>query len=79
MDASYNRTIHPEFSEEEALVDCCRSLRVKYGTGGYATTKMFFHDPEYEKFILEIEEITADPTKYMRMQREHNKKKAKKI
>ena len=50
---------------------------MKYGTGGYATAKMFFYDPEYEKFMLGIEEITADPTKYAKMQKEHNKRKQK--
>lgn len=70
----YNRSLHPNYSEDETIADCCRALRVKYGADGYATTKMFFDDPEYEVFIEEIERITADPSIYKKLQLDFNAK-----
>ena len=71
----YNRSLHPDYSEDETIADCCRALRVKYGADGYARTKIFFHDPEYEGFIAEIERITANPSIYKELQMDFNNKK----
>lgn len=71
----YNRALHPDYSEDETIADCCRALRVKYGADGYARTKIFFDDPEYEEFMEEIERITSDPSIYKKLQLEFNAKK----
>lgn len=63
----YTLSLNPDFTKKEAIMSACFHLRKKYGDGGYALSKMFFKDPDYEKFLQDIEEITADPEKYMQM------------
>ena len=60
----YIKSLHPDFTEDEVLADACLHLREKYGKNGYASSKMFFYDSDYEKFMQEIEELTSDPIKY---------------
>lgn len=66
----YAMSLHPEFTEEEAIVDACVHLHEKYGNDGYALSKMFFKDLDYEKFLQDIEEITSNPEEHMQMLKE---------
>ena len=70
----YNKSLHPDYTDDETFADCCLVLRKKYGINGYASSKMFFHDPDYEDFIKEIERITADISIYKKLQLDFNNK-----
>ena len=61
---NYNRLLNPSKSIEWSIENSRVHLREKFGRDGYATKKMFFKDPEYEKYLAEMEEITKDSEKY---------------
>lgn len=71
----YTKSLHPDFTEDEILADACLHLRKKYGKNGYASSKMFFHDPDYEQFMQDVEDLTLDPAKYAQMQQGFNRGK----
>ena len=67
---NYNRVLNPSQTIEETI-ECTRiHLEEKFGQQGYATTKMYFRDLEYEIFLKEIEKITKDPKLYRKVAKE---------
>ena len=66
---SYNRKLHPEYSEQQVFEDCYLHLKEKFGENGYA--RFFFKDEEYEKFLVEIRKLLADKAGFMEAQRRY--------
>ena len=54
----------PEKSLAEIIEDSWRHLVEKYGENGYAIPKMYFDDPEYEKFLKDLQELLYDKEKF---------------
>jgi len=48
---SYNLKNNPQFTLEENVEDAYRHICHKFAKGGYATTKMYFKDEEYEDML----------------------------
>lgn len=62
---------YPDWSDEEVIEQSRLHLREKYGgADGYAAKKFFFPDPDFTKFLQDIEEITADAERYSKFARE---------
>lgn len=49
---------------DEMIEDSRQHLIEKYGAKGYACDKMFFPDPEFEKALRELQELTAEPARF---------------
>jgi len=49
--------------------------RGKYIPGAYADKKMYFRTPEYDVFLRKVDEITATPEKFYKVQTEFNQKR----
>lgn len=49
---------------DEMIEDSRQHLIEKYGAKGYARDKMFFPDPEFEKALRELQELTAEPARF---------------
>ncbi len=71
----YNRALHPDYSEAEAIEDVRLVLRGKYIPGAYGDKKMYFRTPEYDVFLKKVDEITADSEKFYKIQTEFNEKR----
>jgi len=71
----YNRALHPDFSEAETIETIRLILRGKYIPGAYADKKMYFRTPEYDVFLRKVDEITATPEKFYKVQTEFNQKR----
>lgn len=63
---SYEYTIkhNPNFSLEEVINQCREHVKNKFGNKGYATNKMYFKDEEYEKFLIDTENLVNNDTKF---------------
>ena len=61
---SYRCTHTPTATLNEMIEDSRLHLAEKFGRQGYATEKMFFEDPDYEKFLDDIAALTADPVEF---------------
>ena len=66
---SYNRKLHPEFSERQVFEDCHYHLNDKFGENGYA--KFFFKDEEYEKFLRDIRKLLVDKELFIETQKNY--------
>ena len=66
---SYNKKLHPEYSEEQVFENCHYHLNDKFGKNGYA--KFFFKDEEYEKFLSDIRKLLSDKDKFISTQRKY--------
>ena len=71
----YNKSLHPEYSEDEVIEDVRIHLREKYAPDGYAAKTMYFKDPSFEKMLVRVEEITRTPEGFSKVQREFNRKR----
>ncbi|MBR5389567.1 HD domain-containing protein [Candidatus Saccharibacteria bacterium] len=71
----YNRALNPDLSEREAIEVIRLILRGKYIPGAYADKKMYFRTPEYDIFLRKVEEITATPEGFYKVQTEFNRKR----
>lgn len=49
---------------DEIIEDSRQHLIEKYGAEGYACDKMFFPNPEFEKALRELQELTAEPARF---------------
>ena len=56
----YNKKLFPDRTFDEICAELCPIFRKKFGPDGYARKKMFVKDPDYEKFLEEITELTED-------------------
>lgn len=73
----YNKTLHPDFSEAETIESVRVTLRGKYIPGAYGDKKMYFRTPEYDAFLRKVDEITATPEGFYKVQTEFNRKRFK--
>ncbi len=73
----YNKTLHPEFTEEETIENVRLVLRGKYIPGAYGDKKMYFRTPEYDEFLRKVDEITQTKEGFYKIQTEFNKKRLK--
>lgn len=61
---AYNKKHYPELNEEE-IIEQCRLFNIeKFGLNGYARSKMYFEDKDYEKFLTEITNLALDKEKF---------------
>lgn len=73
----YHKHLEPDMPEDD-LIEACRShLRRKYSPDGYAADTMYFDDPDFHGFLVEIEEVTRDPKDFNKRMKEFNKKRGK--
>lgn len=61
---SYNRKHYPELNEDEIIEECRLFNIKKFGLNGYARTKMFFYDKDYEKYLNDITNLALDKEKF---------------
>jgi len=71
----YNKTLHPNYTEDELIEAVRRILRRKYSPDGYAATKIYFLKEEYYEFLKEVDRLTRDPEQFKKTQQEFNKKR----
>ena len=71
----YNKSLHPEFSETETIENIRLILRGKYTPGAYGSKKMYFKNPDFDKFLTEVDDITSTPEKFYKIQTEFNEKR----
>lgn len=73
----YHKHLEPDMDEDD-LIEVCRShLRRKYSPDGYAAGTMYFDDPDFDGFLIQVEEATRDPEDFNRRMREFNKRRGK--
>ncbi len=54
----------PDLSLEEIIEESRQHVISKFGKNGYATTKTFFEDLDYKKFLEDAPKLAADPEKF---------------
>ena len=68
----YYKHLYPEKKEDEILEEARCHLREKYSPNGYAAKKMYFDDPDFDKVLVKVEEITRNSETFAKIMREHN-------
>ena len=71
----YEKSLHPDWTEDEVIERVRVHLREKYSHDGYAIKTMYFKNSEFEGFIEEIEKITATPELFCKVQTEFNRQR----
>ena len=71
----YNKTLHPDYTEDEIIEAVRRILRRKYAPGGYASKRIYYLKEEFEEFQKQVDELTSNPEKFKKTQQEFNKKR----
>ena len=61
---SYNKRHFPELNQNEVIEECRLFLLKKFGVNGYARSKMYFEDKEYEKYLDDITELALNSDKF---------------
>lgn len=61
---SYNRKHFPELNENEIIEECRKFLLKKFGVNGYARSKMYFDDKEYNNYLDDITELASNSEKF---------------
>lgn len=69
----YNKTLHPDYTEDEIIEAVRRILRRKYAPGGYASKRIYYLKEEFEEFQKQVDELTSDPEKFKKTQMEFNR------
>ena len=69
----YNKTLHPDYTEDELIEAVRKILRRKYSPDGYAATKIYFLKEEYYEFLKEVDRLTRDPEQFKKTQQEFNR------
>ncbi len=67
------RALYPDMSDDEVIEECRVILRSKYSPTGYAASRMYFKDSDFENFLQKTEEITRDPATFREIQRDFNR------
>ena len=67
----YRRKNNPNISDDEIFEGSYQHLTEKYGISGYA--KFYFHDEEYEQFLIDIRSLLSDKDKFIETQRKYIK------
>lgn len=52
---SYNRNFYKNLPVHDVIKECRTYLNKKFGTNGYAKTKMYFKDEEYNQYLKDME------------------------
>ncbi len=60
----YRKEHNPNDSLEKIMEESREHILNKFGKKGYATTKMYFEDLEYKKFLEDITELANDKEKF---------------
>ena len=68
----YNRKHYPKINEEGLIEECRQFIIKKFGMSGYARTKMYFDDKDYEKYLRDITELALNKKKFYRVMCETN-------
>ena len=61
---SYNKKHSQNLMENEVIEKCRRFLLEKFGEDGYARSKMYFDDKEYEKYLYDITDLALNSEKF---------------
>lgn len=70
---SYRLEHYPNDSLDKIIEDSRKHIIEKYCQGGYAENKMFFHDKDYKKFLVDINNLCNNEELFVRMYKEANK------
>ncbi len=57
---AYRLKHNPEYTFDEIIKESQSHLQNKFGSTGYANNKMYFNDPEYTKFLKDLNKIIYD-------------------
>lgn len=60
----YRKSHSPHMTDMEIAEESRLHLIDKFGAKGYAKDKMYFPDPEYDKFLEELDSITQDKDRF---------------
>ena len=63
---SYRKKHSPNLSLDEIIEESRSHLLDKFGKNGYATTKMYFEDEDYKKFLEDITELASNKEEFKR-------------
>ena len=63
---SYRRTHSPNSTLDEIIEESRQHLLDKFGKKGYATTKMYFEDEDYKKFLEDITVLASNKEEFKR-------------
>lgn len=63
---SYRLNLHPNEPIKNNVEDAHRHISEKFAHGGYATTKMYFKDEEYEKIIEQAEYFKNNKNEFVK-------------
>ncbi len=63
---SYRKKHSPNLSLDEIIEESRLHLLDKFGKNGYATTKMYFEDEDYKKFLEDITELASNKEEFKR-------------
>lgn len=78
---SYQLKHYPNNSLDEIIESSRKHIMNKFGKNGYAKEKMYFKDEDYEKFLIECENIVNNleefKTRYMNVNNLENNKEIK--
>lgn len=55
---------NPIFSIDEIISKCKKHITDKFGNNGYAAEKMYFKDDDYEQFLINVENLVKDDSKF---------------
>lgn len=57
---AYRKNIMKEKSIEQIIENSRKHIIEKFGKSGYAITKMYFPDPEYDEYLRKLSELASD-------------------
>lgn len=60
----YRLAHNPELTIEQIIEESRQHIINKFGQNGYATEKMYFEDPDYEKFLEEISLLAENESEF---------------
>lgn len=61
---AYRLAHNPELTIEQIIEESRQHIINKFGQNGYATEKMYFEDPDYEKFLKEISLLAENESEF---------------
>ena len=61
---AYRLAHNPELTIEQIIEESRQHIINKFGQNGYATEKMYFEDPDYEKFLEEISLLAENESEF---------------
>ena len=63
----YRLATTPDMPLEEMILEAKKHIVEKFGEFGYASEKMYFADPEYDKFLRDIRMLVEDESLFREM------------